>query len=172
LTDLPSLTPGYIQRLKAEYARLSRMTVYQRINERAADIKADKWLAYTPLSKRKLYDTQSENEYFTVIGTTAAGELAHMRSSAGGFGLYKHFALLKRPTEIRAVLHARGLLTLDSDFAVIRKEPGACWRYCIVCGTQHRLRDFVQSKRYLNHYSYACKKALEAVRNTPWKISA
>lgn len=161
-----------VGKFKKEYARLAGMTTYQRAMDKAIDSKADKWLSYAPLTKEQLFDTVDESVTMTIVCMTAGGKLTHARSTRGGATWHNQLTLIARPTEIRAILHAQGLLTLDSDFVVIRQEPNRELRYCILCKTQHEVSDFKPHKRYLNGLSYACKRSLEDGKRGIWRKAA
>lgn len=161
-----------IHRHIAEYKRLCKLSLYQRINERAADRRADAWRAYQPLSPEQLFDTLDESEYMTVVMRRSNGELASfVRSSNGGAGNLKHYYTVRRPTEMRATLHAQGLLVLDSDFVVIRQDSDKQMRWCIFCREHHEVHNFIHSKHYLNELSFACKQSLKEARQGIWRYS-
>ena len=156
-------------RFKKEFSRLHGMTTYQRAMDKAIDSKADKWLSYTPLSKAQLFDTVDESVTITIVCMTAGGQLTHARSTRGGPTWHNNLTLIARPTEIRAILHAQGLLTLDSDFVVVRQEPNKELRWCIICKSHHEVSNFVPHKRYLNGLSFACKTSLKEAKLGVWR---
>lgn len=156
-------------RFKREYKRLASMSSYQRAMDKAVDAKADKWLSYTPLSREQLFDTVDENMHITIVALTAGGEFTSGRSTHRGAAWLKQYTIIKRPTEMKAVLHAQGLLVLESDFVVLRQEPNKEIRYCIVCKRHHEVADFVSHKRYLNGLSYACKRSLADTQRGIWR---
>lgn len=152
-------------KLKAEYARLCSLTSFQRANERAAKTKAAAWKAYRPFTPNQLYDTLEGPDMVTLVCTrydgelTLAGRKRRMLHADSVEQFDKHLLTIRRPTEMRAVAHALGFLTLESDFVVVRQEPFQELRWCIYHKTHHIVTDFVPSKRYLNGLSYACRKA-------------
>ncbi len=161
-----------LARFKREFARLSKMTTFQRAMDKAIDAKADKWLSYTPLTKDQLFDTVDESVTITIVAITAAGKLTHARSTRGSATWHNQLTLIARPTEMRAILHAQGFLVLDSDFVVVRQEPSREVRFCIFCRTTHEITDFKQNKHYLNGYSYACKRSLDDGKRGIWRKAA
>lgn len=166
MTQRDPLSSAAITRLQKEFARLNSLTTFQRVNERAADTKADKWLAYKPLTLDQLYDEPDERDMVTLVVRRPNGDIGSIGRSS--FALHAddtysygiHLRIVQRPTEIRAILHALGILTLDSDFVVIRQEGDKQMRYCILCESHHETIFFVESKRYLNGLSYACQRSL------------
>lgn len=165
---LQPITLNY-QKFKREYKRLEAMTTFARAMDKAIDSKADKWLSYHPLSREQLFDTCDENMHITIVALTAGGEFTSGRSTHRGATWLKQFNIIKRPTEMKAVLHAQGLLVLESDFVVVRQEPSREIRYCIVCKRHHEVADFVSHKRYLNGLSYACKRSLADTQRGIWR---
>jgi hypothetical protein len=161
-----------INRFKREYARLSKMSVFQRAMDRAIDIKADKWLSYKALTKEQLFDTVDDNVSITIVAVNAGGKMTHARSTRGGATFHNQYTVLARPTEVRAILHALGFLVLDSDFVVVRQEPNRELRYCIICERHHAVADFVENKRYLNNLSYACKQSIADAKRGVWRVAA
>jgi hypothetical protein len=160
-----------VDKFKREYKRLAVMTTYQRALDVAIDKKADKWLDYVPLSKAQLFDDEMKN--ITVVSTFANGELSSTRSTHRGGGFHTQYTVLARPTEMKAILHAQGLLVLESDFVVVRLEPVREIRWCIKCKTHHAISDFkYQPKRYLNGFSFACRRALDDGKKGTWKYAA
>lgn len=160
-----------VGRFKREFNRLSKMTTYQRCMDKAIDIRADKWMSYVPLTKAELFDDEMKN--ITVVSTFANGELSSSRSTHRGAGWHTQYTVLARPTEVKAILHAQGLLVLESDFVVIRQEPAREIRWCIKCKTHHAISDFkYQPHRYLNGFSFACRRALEDGKRGTWKYAA
>lgn len=145
------------------------MSTYQRAMDRAIDSKADKWLSYKPLSKEQLFDTVDESVTITIVCMSAGGTLSHARSTRGGATWHNQLTLIARPTEIRAILHAQGLLTLDSDFIVVRQEPNKELRWCIICKTHHEVSNFAPNRRYLNGLSFACKTSLKEFKQGVWR---
>lgn len=158
-----------IARFKKEYVRLSKMSIYQRAVDKAIEIKADKWLSYTPLSKEQLFDTVDASCSVTIISCVADGKLSHARSTRHSATWYEQRTILARPTEMLATLHAQGFYVLDSDFVVIRQEPNREMRYCILCKKQHEVSNFIRNKRYLNDYSFACRASLEDAKRGVWR---
>jgi hypothetical protein len=166
-----------IQRLKHEYSRLSRLTTFERINERAADCKADRWLQYIPFTPFQLtdYDAAADDERndstVTLLAHTADPNPI-LRSTQRSARPYKQFRIIKRPTEVRAIMHAQGVFVLDEDFEVIHIESIEPLRWCILCKSRHSIDSFVRHKRYLNGLSYACKKSLqEGFRGWRWRLA-
>lgn len=147
------------------------MSVYQRAMDKAIDIKADKWLSYTPLTKEQLFDTVDENVMITVVSLTVNGHYSQ-RSTHRGATWHQQLTVIARPTEMRAILHAQGFLVLDSDFVFIRQEPNKELRWCIICKTHHEVTDFVPHKRYLSGLSYACKRSLNDGKRGMWRKAA
>lgn len=161
--------------IKTEYARLCAMTSFQRANERAERSKAAAWRAYEPLSKKQLVDSLDERDFVTLVMPRPNGEIASAGRSSrilhadDGEYNYIHLRLVRRPTELLAVLHALGFLTLDSDFVVVRQEPFRELRYCIYHKTHHIVTDFVPSRKYLNGLSFACRKSLADAKQGIWQ---
>lgn len=161
-----------IERFKKEYKRLASMTTFQRAMDKAVDAKADKWLDYVPLSKDQLFDTIDNRDYMTIV-VPFGGQLCHARSTYKGASWYGQKTLLARPTHTLAILHAMGMLVLESDFVVIRQEPNKQMRWCIICRSSHEVHEFkYQPGRYLNGLSFACKKALNEGKRGTWKHAA
>jgi hypothetical protein len=161
-----------INRFKREFKRLHAMTTFQRANDKAIDIKADKWLSYKPLTRAQLFDTVDASCSVTIVSCLPGGDLSQARSTYHGATWYEQRTILKRPTEMLAVLHAQGFLILDTDFIVVRQEPNKELRYCYICGTHHEVTDFIKNKRYLNEYSYACKRSLADGKRGIWRKAA
>lgn len=155
-------------KFRAEYCRLAKMTTFQRAMDKAVDIKADKWLAYTPLSQDQLFDTVDRRDFITII-VPFGGRLSHARSTYRGTSWYAQKTVLSRPTHTLAVLHALGMFVLDSDFIVIRQEPNREMRWCVICRAHHEVTDFAQNKRYLNGLAYACKRAQAEKASYVWR---
>ena len=160
-----------IGRFKREFSRLSKMTTYQRAMDRAIDAKADKWLDYVPPTRDQLFDTIDHRDYMTIV-VPFGGQLSHARSTYKGASWYGQKTLLARPTHTLAILHAMGMLVLESDFVVIRQEPNKQMRWCVICHKEHEVADFVSHKRYLNGLSFACKKALDEGKKGKWRYAA
>jgi hypothetical protein len=177
------LSPQRITRLQREFARVCNLTTYQRANERAAAAKADKWLAYQPLSHAQLYDSLEDADYST---------FAVRRPYVNAWGSYPengrssrvlhhddihtvemsvHVRIVRRPTEMMALAHGLGFMNLDSDFVVIRQEPGRELRWCIYCQKEHETHEFIQSKRYLNNLSYACRGSKRERSTYVWRLA-
>lgn len=157
-----------ITRFKREFKRLSKMSVFQRAMDHAIDIKADRWLSYTPLSKEQLFDTVDHRDFMTII-VPFGGRLSHARSTYRGASWYGQKTVLSRPTHTLGILHALGMFVLDSDFVVIRQEPNRQTRYCVICKAHHEVTDFIRNKRYLNELSFACKRSLEDGKRGIWR---
>lgn len=157
-----------VARFKKEYKRLSGMTTFARAMDRAIDRKADKWLSYTPLSKDQLFDTIDSRDHMTII-VPFGGQLHHARSTYRGASWYGQKTVLLRPTHTLAILHAMGMMVLESDFVVIRQESGKQMRWCVVCRKEHALTDFVAHKRYLNGFSFACRRSLADKGRLNWR---
>ncbi len=121
-------------------------SIFECINSRAAAIKAAKWEAYQPMTRRQLAD-QKQN-------------LATVTLNVGVFG---QFVVIKRPTENAAM---RG--DKHADKIVLRRSP-AEERWCIYCHEHHSPSAFVHSARYLHHLSYACKTSLREAKRRPWQ---
>jgi hypothetical protein len=161
-----------LERFKREYKRLEAMTTFQRCMDKAIDAKADKWLSYYPLSREQLFDTCDENMHITIVALGAGGQLTQGRSTRRGATWLNQYTVIKRPTEMKGILHAQGLLVIESDFIVVRQEPNREIRYCIVCKRHHEVADFVSHKRYLNGLSYACKRSLADGTRGIWRKAA
>lgn len=159
------------ERFKKEYKRLASMTTFQRAMDRAIDIKADKWLSYTPLTKEQLFDIPHLDRPLTIIKPFGDGKLAPARSTYNG-DVRAQRSIVGRPVEAAAILHAQGYLVLDSDFVVVRQEPNREVRWCIICKTHHDIADFKPHKRYLNGYSFACKRSLDDGKRGIWRKAA
>lgn len=150
-----------------ETKRLMKLTAYQRSNERAADRKADAWLHYTPLQPAQLAD--GDSEYITIVSADIAGDATATRSTLEGEGDYHpQFKIIQRPTE-RLALHGSHL-NEDNDPTICRSSRRQ-ERWCIYCKDRHPEHDFLQSKRYLNGLSYACKRQLNLLRRKPWHFA-
>lgn len=134
----------------AETKRLMRMTTYQRLNERVAYQKADRWIHHCPLSAEQLRDDEHYQDLTTIQ-----------------VGVFGKFVVITRPTERTALepyynpqpFPTRGKRYSDD-------------RWCILCQTRHAPRNFVHSKRYLNGMSYACKSSLRRLRKRTWRFEA
>lgn len=159
------------EKFKREYKRLEGMTTFQRAMDKAVDAKADAWMSYTPLSKDQLFDTIDHRDYMTIV-VPFGGQLCHARSTYKGASWYGQKTLLARPTHTLAILHALGMLVLETDFVVIRQEPNKQMRFCVSCKKHHEVADFVSSKRYLNGLSFACRKALDEGKRGTWRHAA
>lgn len=140
-------------------------SIFECINSRADAIKAAKWAAYQPMTRRQLRDT-FDDEYVTLAVITDRAEEAPARSTQQGVWA-SHFVVLKRPTEIRAIKHLMGKLTYDTDYLVQRREPPEL-RWCIFCQERHQPSAFIRHKRYLNNLSFACKKSILAAKGRNW----
>lgn len=160
------------EKFRKEYKRLSSMTTFARAMDKAIDIKADKWLDYVPLTQAELFDDVVEGVHITLVAMAVDGQLAHTRSTHRGARFHKQQTVIHRPTEMKAILHAQGLLVIESDFVVIRQEPNKEMRWCIVCKKSHEVADFMPNKRYLNGLSFACRKALDEGRRGTWRHAA
>ncbi len=161
------------QKFRKEFCRLSQMTTFQRAMDKAVDAKADAWLSYTPMSREQLFDTVDENVNITIVSMTIDGQYSSSRSTHRGAMWHKQYTVIKRPTEVKAVLHAQGLLVLESDFVVVRQEPAREIRWCIKCKTHHEITDFkYQPHRYLNGFSFACRRTLDEGKRGTWKFAA
>ena len=161
-----------IGRFKREYKRLAGMTTYQRAMDKAIDIRADKWMNYTPFTQAELFDDVVEGVHITLVAMAVDGNLAHTRSTHRGARFHKQQTVIHRPTEMKAILHAQGLLVIESDFVVVRQEPNREYRWCIVCKRSHEVADFMPHKRYLNGLSYACKRSLADGKRGTWRKAA
>ncbi len=161
-----------IGRFKREFSRLSKMTTFERAMDKAIDIKADRWLDYRPLSREQLFDSPQNINAKTTIVVPFGGQLSHARSTYRGTSFYGQKTILARPTETLALLHALGMYIIETDFVVVRQEPGREERFCIICKTSHAVADFVVSKRYLNNLSFACKRALAEGKREIWRYAA
>lgn len=164
-----------INRNIAEAKRRMRLSTYQQINERAADRKADRWLTYTPLTPAQLRDRDTDET--TTIIAPSADHQPDRRSSYRGALLYKQFVVVKRPTEMRALMHCNGAPVYDSDFDHLPLEPGnrarpSALRWCIWCRDRHPNAAFIRHKRYPNHLSFACKAAIQARKRARWQLVA
>jgi hypothetical protein len=167
---LNDLSPKAIARLQAEFKRLKGMTSFQRINERSADHKADAWLAYAPLSIERFEDDESET--ITVVNIVD-GQLADRRSTLTNIaGWHTPFLIVKRPTELLAAAHLEHRYVLDSEYPPLPHiaSPAERLRWCILCKERHEPHAFMQSKRYLNGLSYACKPKLRSLRRAQWRF--
>lgn len=154
---LQPITLNY-QKFKREYKRLEALSTFARAMDKAIDIKADKWLSYTPLSKDQLFDTVDHRDFITII-VPFGGQLCHARSTYRGAAFYAQRTIWARPTHTLGILHALGMFVLDSDFIVVRQEPNKQVRWCIICRTSHSVTEFAQNKRYLNGLAFACRRA-------------
>lgn len=164
-----------IDRHITETKRLMRLSAYQRINERASDRKADRWLTYTPLTPAQLRDIDTD-ESATIIAKSADRH-PDRRSTWRGALLFKQFSVVKRPTETRALMHCNGAPVYDCDFDRLPLEPGnrarpSPLRWCIWCKDRHPNAAFIRHKRYPNHLSFACKAAIQARKRARWQLIA
>lgn len=151
-------------------------SIYQTINQRAEQIKANRWRHYSPLTSLQLTDYDAvadedpEEPYVTLIAQTADIN-PPLRSTQRSAKPYKQFRIIKRPTEVRAIMRANGALAGNEDFAVIRLEPiGERW--CILCKCRHPVSAFVENSRYLHNLSYACEDKLrKGYHGWRWKMT-
>lgn len=157
-------------------------TIFETINQRADNIKAQRWLDYIPLTAFQLtdYDAAADDEEPSaddVIETTLTAMTADVNpdkiSTRRSSVRYKQFRVIKRPTEIRAIMHANGVPMFDDDYEWLDQKPIEQQRWCILCKCRHDEASFIHSKRYLNGLSYACKRSLrEGWRGHRWRLSA
>lgn len=128
-------------------------TIFECINQRADAIKAARWAAYEPLTRRQLSDKPRRNDPELNTETVTLN-----------VGVFGQFVVIKRPTE-GAALHRDKY----ADRMVL-SHPSTDWRWCIWCKRRHPVKDFVHSARYLHHLSYACKTSLREAKRRPWKF--
>lgn len=164
-----------IYRNIAETKRLMRLSLYQRINERAADRKADAWLHYQPLTRAQLQD-RDVDEYAVII-SRSADPRPDRRSTHRSAARLKQFIVVKRPTETRAIMRANSIPVLDQDFERLpiesgSRQPPALLRWCIWCKTRHPKSAFIHHKRYSNGLSWACKAAIQERKRARWGLVA
>jgi hypothetical protein len=143
-------------------------SLFDQINAAAEAKKAQRWAAYTPLTRQQLRDTFDE-EYVTLAVITDRAEEAPARSTMQGVWA-SHFIVLKRPTEIRAIKRAMGGGKYD-EIIVQRREPPEL-RWCIFCQERHQPSAFIRHKRYLNNLSFACKESIRTVKGKSWRYLA
>lgn len=153
-------------------------SIYQCINQRADAIKAVHWQQYHPLTAFQLtdYDAAGDDETdeprVIVLGISA-DSTPDSRSTRRSTRSYKQFRVIKRPTEVRAIMHANGVPMLDDDYEVIPLQPVEQLRWCIICKDRHPVDSFVHSNRYLNGLSYACTTSLRhGWRGHRWRMNA
>lgn len=161
------LSPKAIEQLKREFRRKSTMTTYQRINETAADHKADQWRAYQPLTHSQLtdydmVDGKAESLAVTIdwlaLIAPSADPRPPNRSTQRAARPYKQFVVIARPTETLAIRQALESKTLP--LAVLPRPGRQNRRWCIYCQDRHPVSAFIRNKRYLHNLSYACKESL------------
>jgi hypothetical protein len=157
-----------VERFKREYKRLSTMTTFTRAMDKAIDIKADKWMAYTPLSKAQLFDTPHLEKPIAILRPMASGNIAPARSSYRA-GMLENISVFKRPTEALAILSALGFFVLPSDFEVWRQENSDEMRWCILCKRTHKVSEFAANKHFPNGLSFACKRSLGGNNGGFWE---
>lgn len=170
-------------------------SIYQVINQRANAIKTCRWQQYTPLTAFQLTDydaaaddPENEETRITLLAYTADPNPS-IRSTRRVARPYKQFRVIKRPTEVRAIMHASGVPMLDDDYEVIALQPVEQKRFCILCKCRHPVNqfvvhpepdfsrqsasDFIRHKQYLHHVSYACETSLRhGWRGHRWRLSA
>lgn len=154
-------------------------SIFETINQRADAIKAHRWRNYKPLTAFQLTDYDAaaddddpEDTSITLLAHTADFN-PPLRSTQRSVKPYKQFKILKRPTEARAILRANGRLADDDVVLVIVKNRKPQQRWCILCQDRHPRSDFIHHQRYLNGWSYACKKSLrEGFRGHRWRLTA
>lgn len=143
------------------------MSEFERCNERAADRKADRWLSYVPLTPDQLSNGGSVDDWMVVATDIVLPGQPDRRVTFKMPVWFTPLLIVKRPTE-QAALNPRYAPEI-MPITPIAERPEQRW--CIYCQTRHPLEDFVQSKRYLNHYSYACKRQLRELRRRPWHFA-
>jgi hypothetical protein len=153
-------------------------SIYECINQRADAIKQNRWREYAPLTPLQLtdYDTVADEDpeepYVTLIAQTA-DPMPPLRSTQRSAKPYKQFRIIKRPTEVRAIMHANGVVTLDDDIVMPDMKPTEQWRWCVICKCRHPIESFVRDKRYLHHVSYACENKLrKGYHGWRWRMTA
>lgn len=156
----------------AETKRQMRLGEYGRINERAADKRADRWLAYTPLTPEQLSEklTAEDSEpLIAIVVPTPFGAFQYNHSTNGAGRAHAQYVVLHRPCELQALDHARGRKLFDSewDYKTINTRPTLRW--CIFCEKHHPLTEFQRSPRYLHGLSYACKTYTRRARLFSWR---
>lgn len=158
----------------AESKRQMNMTTYQRAMERAADKRADRWLAYVPLTPIQLSDKDVDTEAADRITIATFGILGHTYSfsTSRSQARYRHYRVIHRPTEALAIRHALNNPVLDCDFEPIPALTIQPQRFCIVCKCSHPVKDFVRHHRYLHGLSYVCKAKIKFKRQGAWQLSA
>lgn len=139
-----------IERSITETKRQMRLSQFQRINEKAADHKADAWLAYRPFTKAQLYDEPDVDDRLTL-----------------DVGVFGQFVVLRRPTE-GCAMQFRGAASFH--IPITRHRP-AQQRWCIFCHERHPVKAFIRHKRYLHNWSYACKDSLQSAHRRPWSVA-
>jgi hypothetical protein len=154
-------------------------TIFETINQRATNIKAARWQAYTPLTALQLtdYDMVADEpaqpdpdpmpDWVTLI-TPLADPSPPVRSTRHSAQKYKQFIVLKRPTEAAAVSHAQGAFVLDGDYAPVKCKRPRAKRWCIYCKDRHPVASFVKETGYLHGLSYACKTARQEQKRQGW----
>ncbi len=154
--------------------RANVVSIFQTINQRAEAIKADRWAHYIPLTPFQLtdYDAAADDEECITVLAMSVDPSRSARSTQRSPRAYKHFKILKRPTEVRAIKHANGALDGNEDFRVDRIEIAEPLRWCILCKCRHPVETFIFHKRYLHGVSYACRdKLLAGFHGRRWRIA-
>lgn len=164
---------GLIQRNLTETKRQLRQTTYQRAMERAADIRADRWLAYTPLTAEQLSDKDVDTEAADRITVATFGIQGHTYSfsTSRSQARYRHYRVIQRPTEALAIRHALNNPVLDCDFEPLPVLSIQPQRWCIVCKCSHPVKDFVRHHKYLHGISYVCKSRIKVKRYGAWQMA-
>lgn len=146
-------------------------SIFQLINQRADAIKAAKWAAYQPLTRQQLSDKLDDADlYVTIVSDPALTSGSDRRSTTvqSGAKWLSHFVVLKRPTEVRAILHAQGKLTFESDDNPLNIPRPAELRWCIFCRERHPLSAFIYRKHYPHQLSFACKRSIQERKRATW----
>lgn len=156
------------QKFRAEFCRLSKMTTYARAMDRATDIKAAKWMDYTPLSKMQLLD-DLQPAIVTVRIPINAGNGVKRSTYRGA--VYAQATLVWRPTEDMAVARALGFPILDIDMLFERHIPIREVRYCVCCKRTRDLNMFSRDKHNPGGYAFWCKECRLDHDRRIWRIA-
>lgn len=127
---------------------MSPLSVFEKINQRAEQIKADKWKAYRPLTPAQLTDDDSEFDLMSL-----------------DVGVFGKFVVIHRQTENKA---AKDRYRGKSETRVRLRGQRSTLRWCILCECRHPVRAFYRDDYYLHGLSYACKKSIRKLKMHRW----
>ena len=158
-----------LSRFKAEYKRLSEMSVYARAMDRAIEIKANKWMDYTPLSKMQLLD-DLQPAIVTVRVPIHAGN--GVRRSTFRGAVYAQATVIWRPTELMAIARALGFPILDMDLLFERYMLVREVRYCFKCKHSKDVSQFAHNRHYPGGFDFWCKDCKKDMERGVWRIAS